>query len=114
MEPKAGFEPKKSISAHQHTLCSLLVKGQTPKQQAVQRTAIETIKLINQICDLFRSSTLARYKKYTFCAGFETLSLSQPVYSLFAADEGTNPETAVFTTIESICEDDVLDALCVI
>ena len=37
-----------------------------------------------------------------FRAGFTTLSFSQPVYSLFAADEGTNPETAGRTAIENI------------
>ena len=29
-----------------------------------------------------------------FCVSFKTLSFSQPVYSLFAADEETNPEMA--------------------
>ena len=37
-----------------------------------------------------------------FRVGFKTLSFSQPVYSLFAADEGTNPETAGRTAIENI------------
>ena len=37
-----------------------------------------------------------------FRAGFKTLSFSQPVYSLFAADEGTNPKTAGRTAIENI------------
>ena len=37
-----------------------------------------------------------------FRAGFKTLSFSQPVYFLFAADEGTNPETAGRTAIENI------------
>ena len=34
------------------------------------------------------------YHKNNFQAGFKTLSFSQPVYSLFAADKGTNPEMA--------------------
>ena len=37
-----------------------------------------------------------------FCAGFKTLSFSQPVLSLFAARKGTNPETAGRTAIENI------------
>ena len=37
-----------------------------------------------------------------FRTGFKTLSFSQPVYSLFAADEGTNPKTAGRTAIENI------------
>ena len=37
-----------------------------------------------------------------FRTGFKTLSFSQPVYSLFTADEGTNPETAGRTAIEYI------------
>ena len=37
-----------------------------------------------------------------FRAGFKTLSFSQPVYSLFAANEGTNLETAGRTVIEKI------------
>ena len=36
-----------------------------------------------------------------FRAIFETLSFSQPVYSLFAADEGTNHETAGRTAIKN-------------
>ena len=46
---------------------------------------------------MVRSSTLAGHEFATsdnFRAGFKILSFSQPVYSLFAADEGTNPETA--------------------
>ena len=37
-----------------------------------------------------------------FRAGFKTLSFSQRVYSLFAADKGTNPETAGRPAIENI------------
>ena len=37
-----------------------------------------------------------------FRTGFKTLSFSQPVYSLFAADEGTNPETAGRIEIENL------------
>ena len=37
-----------------------------------------------------------------FRTGFKTLSFSQPVYPLFAADKGTNPETAGRTAIEKI------------
>ena len=36
-----------------------------------------------------------------FCAGFKTRSFSQPVYSLFAANKGTNPETAGRTAIKN-------------
>ena len=37
-----------------------------------------------------------------FLAGFKTLSFSQPIYSLFTADEGTNFETAGRITIENV------------
>ena len=37
-----------------------------------------------------------------FSAGFKTLFFSQPGYSLFHADKGTNPETAGRTAIEDL------------
>ena len=37
-----------------------------------------------------------------FLTGFKTLSFSQRVYSQFAADEGTNTETAGRTASENI------------
>ena len=47
-----------------------------------------------------------------FRAGFKILSFSQPVYSLFAADEGTNFETAGRTAIENIYVDLNLFKVC--
>ena len=37
-----------------------------------------------------------------FRADFKTLYFSLPVYSLFAANDGTNPETAGHTVIENV------------
>ena len=43
------------------------------------------------------------FQKKITLACFKTLSFSQLAYSLFAANKGTNPETAGSTAIENMC-----------
>ena len=83
------------LSANQYTLCSLLMKGQTSKQQAAQRLRIYNSLIKSAI---WSGRALSLGTKVTtsdnFRAGFKTMSSSQPVYSLFAADKGTLSSSA--------------------
>ena len=74
-------------------LCSLLMKGQTPKRQAVQRLRIYSFLIRSTILS---GRALSLSTKVTasnnFCAGFKTVSFSQPVHFLFVADKGQTPK----------------------
>ena len=79
-------------------------KGQTPKRQAAQRLRIYS-SLIRFAIWFGRALSLGTKVTTSdnFRASFKTLIFSQPVFTLFAADNGTNPETSGRTAIESIC-----------
>ena len=91
------------LSANQYTLCSLQMKGQTPKRQAVKRLRIYS-SLIRFAIWFGRALSPGTKVTTSFNsrASFNTLIFSQPVFTLFAADNGTNPETSVRTANESI------------
>ena len=68
------------------------MKGQTRKRQAAQRLRIYSSLIRFAI---WSGRALSLGTKVTtndnFCASFKTLSFHQPVYSQFAANEGTKP-----------------------
>ena len=94
---------KLCLSANQYTLCSLVIKGQIPKPQAIERLKIYS-SLIRLAIWSGRALSLGTTvtSSDNFCAGFKSLSFNQPVYSLLAANKGTNPEAAVSTAIENV------------